>query len=89
MLQSRQDVTDCPLHRREEGYDRYGRAEEYYRRRDDPYLSRYRDHLDRTALSTEGQCQAKPFFAVFLSVSGGGEVGGEEFWAGSQEGAWP
>ncbi|XP_066482435.1 nuclear receptor coactivator 5 isoform X2 [Tiliqua scincoides] len=42
-----------PPYRREEGYDRYGRAEDYYRRRDDPYLDRYRDHLNKPALSAE------------------------------------
>ncbi|XP_048352570.1 nuclear receptor coactivator 5 isoform X2 [Sphaerodactylus townsendi] len=42
-----------PLPRREEGYDRYTRNEDYYRRRDDPYYDRYRDHLDRPPLTAE------------------------------------
>ncbi|KAJ6655532.1 hypothetical protein lerEdw1_005003 [Lerista edwardsae] len=53
MLGSLPTVTNCPLRRREEGYDRYTRTDDYYRRRDSLYLDRYRDHLDRPALSTE------------------------------------
>lgn len=51
----------CPLLcRREEGYDRYTRSEDYYRRKDDTYYDRYRDHLDRPPLSAEGQCRMDP-----------------------------
>ncbi|KAL8179809.1 UNVERIFIED_CONTAM: Nuclear receptor coactivator 5 [Gekko kuhli] len=38
---------------REEGYDRYARSDDYYRRRDDTYYDRYRDPLDRAPLSAE------------------------------------
>lgn len=51
----RHEVT-CGLPcRREEGYDRYTRPDDYYRRREEPCYDRYRDHLDRPSLSTEGQ----------------------------------
>ncbi|XP_053250784.1 nuclear receptor coactivator 5 [Podarcis raffonei] len=42
-----------PPYRREEGYDRYARPDDYYRRKDDQYYDRYRDQLDRPTLSTE------------------------------------
>ncbi|KAM3839245.1 nuclear receptor coactivator 5 isoform 2-T2 [Vipera latastei] len=40
-------------YRREEGYDRYTRPDDYYRRREEPSYDRYGDALDRPALSTE------------------------------------
>ncbi|XP_042321933.1 nuclear receptor coactivator 5 isoform X2 [Sceloporus undulatus] len=42
-----------PPYRREEGYDRYTRPDDYYRRKEEPYYDRYREHLDRPPMSTE------------------------------------
>ncbi|TFK02246.1 tRNA-dihydrouridine(47) synthase [Platysternon megacephalum] len=42
-----------PVYRRDDAYDRYLRLEDYYRRKDDPYFDRYRDHFDRAPLSAE------------------------------------
>ncbi|XP_064888088.1 nuclear receptor coactivator 5 isoform X2 [Columba livia] len=36
-----------PMYRRDEGYDRYFRREDYYRRKDDSYYDRYKEHFDR------------------------------------------
>ncbi|NXQ85998.1 NCOA5 protein, partial [Nyctibius grandis] len=36
-----------PLYRRDEAYDRYLRLEDYYRRKDDAYYDRYKEHFDR------------------------------------------
>ncbi|XP_043841862.1 nuclear receptor coactivator 5 isoform X2 [Dromiciops gliroides] len=43
------DSRDPVYNRREESYDRYIRMEEYYRRKDDTYFDRYRDHFDGRA----------------------------------------
>ncbi|XP_072488480.1 nuclear receptor coactivator 5 isoform X7 [Notamacropus eugenii] len=49
-----------PARRREESYDRYLRMEEYYRRKDDTYFDRYRDHFDgRAPPGPESQSRAK------------------------------
>ncbi|XP_058031982.1 nuclear receptor coactivator 5 isoform X2 [Ahaetulla prasina] len=42
-----------PQYRREEGYDRYARLDDYCRRREEPSYDRYGDPLDRPTLSTE------------------------------------
>ncbi|XP_030318767.1 nuclear receptor coactivator 5 isoform X3 [Calypte anna] len=36
-----------PLYRRDEAYDRYLRLDDYYRRKDDSYYDRYKEHFDR------------------------------------------
>uniref|UniRef100_A0A8C0I7G2 Nuclear receptor coactivator 5 n=1 Tax=Bubo bubo TaxID=30461 RepID=A0A8C0I7G2_BUBBB len=36
-----------PMYRRDDGYDRYLRLEDYYRRKDDSYYDRYKEHFDR------------------------------------------
>ncbi|NXH16077.1 NCOA5 protein, partial [Bucco capensis] len=42
-----------PLYRRDEAYDRYLRLEDYYRRKDDSYYDRYKEHLDRAPLNSD------------------------------------
>ncbi|XP_052638612.1 nuclear receptor coactivator 5 isoform X1 [Harpia harpyja] len=42
-----------PLYRRDEAYDRYLRLEDYYRRKDDSYYDRYKDHFDRAPVNSE------------------------------------
>ncbi|XP_013930005.1 PREDICTED: nuclear receptor coactivator 5 [Thamnophis sirtalis] len=42
-----------PQYRREEGYDRYNRLDDYGRRREEPSYERYGDSMDRPTLSTE------------------------------------
>ncbi|NXS49630.1 NCOA5 protein, partial [Balaeniceps rex] len=37
----------CKCCRRDEAYDRYLRLEDYYRRKDDSYYDRYKEHFDR------------------------------------------
>ncbi|NXL08330.1 NCOA5 protein, partial [Mesembrinibis cayennensis] len=37
----------CKCCRRDESYDRYLRLEDYYRRKDDSYYDRYKEHFDR------------------------------------------
>ncbi|XP_068918835.1 nuclear receptor coactivator 5 isoform X4 [Petaurus breviceps papuanus] len=54
------DSRDPAYNRREESYDRYLRMEEYYRRKDDTYFDRYRDHFDgRAPPGPESQSRAK------------------------------
>ncbi|XP_056668338.1 nuclear receptor coactivator 5 isoform X5 [Monodelphis domestica] len=49
-----------PVYNREESYDRYLRMEEYYRRKDDTYFDRYREHFDgRAPPGPENQSRAK------------------------------
>ncbi|NXI36168.1 NCOA5 protein, partial [Galbula dea] len=43
-----------PLYRRDEAYDRYLRLEDYYRRKDDSYYDRYKEHFDRAPVNSEG-----------------------------------
>ncbi|KAM6120696.1 LOW QUALITY PROTEIN: nuclear receptor coactivator 5 [Phoenicopterus ruber ruber] len=42
-----------PLYRRDEAYDRYLRLEDYYRRKDDSYYDRYKEHFDRAPVNSE------------------------------------
>uniref|UniRef100_A0A8D0H3W3 Nuclear receptor coactivator 5 n=1 Tax=Sphenodon punctatus TaxID=8508 RepID=A0A8D0H3W3_SPHPU len=42
-----------PMYRRDETYERYLRMEDYYRRKDEPYADRYREHFDRAPMSSE------------------------------------
>ncbi|XP_068556199.1 nuclear receptor coactivator 5 isoform X2 [Anas acuta] len=42
-----------PLYRRDETYDRYLRLEDYYRRKDDSYYDRYKEHFDRAPVNSE------------------------------------
>ncbi|XP_010288327.1 PREDICTED: nuclear receptor coactivator 5 [Phaethon lepturus] len=44
-----------PLYRRDEAYDRYLRLEDYYRRKDDSYYDRYKEHFDRAPVNSEGE----------------------------------
>ncbi|NWH82053.1 NCOA5 protein, partial [Piaya cayana] len=44
--------------RRDEGYDRYLRLEDYYRRKDDSYYDRYKEHFDRPPVNSEGECMS-------------------------------
>ncbi|KFV18607.1 Nuclear receptor coactivator 5, partial [Tauraco erythrolophus] len=44
-----------PLYRRDEAYDRYLRLEDYYRRKDDSYYDRYKEHFDRPPVNSEGR----------------------------------
>ncbi|NXF36390.1 NCOA5 protein, partial [Nyctibius bracteatus] len=39
---------------RDEAYDRYLRLEDYYRRKDDAYYDRYKEHFDRAPVNSEG-----------------------------------
>ncbi|NXL38467.1 NCOA5 protein, partial [Glaucidium brasilianum] len=41
--------------RRDDGYDRYLRLEDYYRRKDDSYYDRYKEHFDRAPVNSEGE----------------------------------
>ncbi|NXT33674.1 NCOA5 protein, partial [Pelecanoides urinatrix] len=43
----------CTCCRRDEAYDRYLRLEDYYRRKDDSYYDRYKEHFDRTPANSE------------------------------------
>ncbi|XP_053102648.1 nuclear receptor coactivator 5 isoform X2 [Hemicordylus capensis] len=52
LLERYRDAREPP-YRREEGYDRCVRPEDYYRKRDDSYYDRYRNHADRPPLSAE------------------------------------
>lgn len=45
----------CKRCRRDEAYDRYLRLEDYYRRKDDSYYDRYKEHFDRAPLNSEGE----------------------------------
>ncbi|NWT07092.1 NCOA5 protein, partial [Mionectes macconnelli] len=45
----------CERCRRDESYDRYLRLEDYYRRKDDCYYDRYKDHFDRPPVNSEGE----------------------------------
>ncbi|KAJ7403549.1 Nuclear receptor coactivator 5 [Pitangus sulphuratus] len=42
-----------PMYRRDESYDRYLRLEDYYRRKDDSYYDRYKDHFDRPPVNSD------------------------------------
>ncbi|XP_051488871.1 nuclear receptor coactivator 5 isoform X2 [Apus apus] len=42
-----------PLYRRDDAYDRYLRFDDYYRRKDDSYYDRYKEHFDRAPGSSE------------------------------------
>ncbi|KFP91359.1 Nuclear receptor coactivator 5, partial [Apaloderma vittatum] len=42
-----------PLYRRDEPYDRYLRLEDCYRRKDDSYYDRYKEHFDRAPANSE------------------------------------
>ncbi|XP_009872841.1 PREDICTED: nuclear receptor coactivator 5 [Apaloderma vittatum] len=44
-----------PLYRRDEPYDRYLRLEDCYRRKDDSYYDRYKEHFDRAPANSEGE----------------------------------
>ncbi|NWH67506.1 NCOA5 protein, partial [Geococcyx californianus] len=39
----------------DEAYDRYLRLEDYYRRKDDSYYDRYKEHFDRAPVNSEGE----------------------------------
>uniref|UniRef100_A0A8C0HM77 Nuclear receptor coactivator 5 n=1 Tax=Buteo japonicus TaxID=224669 RepID=A0A8C0HM77_9AVES len=43
----------CKCCRRDEAYDRYLRLEDYYRRKDDSYYDRYKEHFDRAPVNSE------------------------------------
>lgn len=45
----------CKCCRRDEAYDRYLRLEDYYRRKDDSYYDRYKEHFDRAPVNSEGE----------------------------------
>ncbi|NXK11667.1 NCOA5 protein, partial [Herpetotheres cachinnans] len=45
----------CKCCRRDEAYDRYLRLEDYYRRKDDSYYDRYKEHFDRAPVNSEGR----------------------------------
>ncbi|XP_042740903.1 nuclear receptor coactivator 5 isoform X1 [Lagopus muta] len=42
-----------PLYRRDEPYERYLRVDDYYRRKDDSYYDRYKEHFDRAPVNSE------------------------------------
>uniref|UniRef100_A0A8C6Z339 Nuclear receptor coactivator 5 n=1 Tax=Nothoprocta perdicaria TaxID=30464 RepID=A0A8C6Z339_NOTPE len=48
-----------PMYRRDEAYDRYLRFEDYYRRKDDSYYDRYKEHFDRAPVNSEGKYRLK------------------------------
>uniref|UniRef100_A0A8D0FGV5 Nuclear receptor coactivator 5 n=1 Tax=Strix occidentalis caurina TaxID=311401 RepID=A0A8D0FGV5_STROC len=48
-----------PMYRRDDGYDRYLRLEDYYRRKDDSYYDRYKEHFDRAPVNSEGEYRLK------------------------------
>ncbi|NXW60697.1 NCOA5 protein, partial [Eurystomus gularis] len=52
-----------PLYRRDEAYDRYLRLEDYYRRKDDSYYDRYKEHFDRAPVNSEGRDLLCPLFS--------------------------
>ncbi|NXV81439.1 NCOA5 protein, partial [Atlantisia rogersi] len=45
----------CEYCRRDESYDRYLRFDDYYRRKDDSYYDRYKDHFDRPPVNSDGE----------------------------------
>ncbi|NXX98403.1 NCOA5 protein, partial [Centropus bengalensis] len=51
--------------RRDEAYDRYLRLEDCYRRKDDSYYDRYKEHFDRAPVNSEGEA----FFVLSLWLS--------------------
>ncbi|NXF55439.1 NCOA5 protein, partial [Oceanites oceanicus] len=52
----------CKCCRRDEAYDRYLRLEDYYRRKDDSYYDRYKEHFDRAPVNSEGQSEGRYLF---------------------------
>ncbi|NXL46115.1 NCOA5 protein, partial [Podilymbus podiceps] len=52
----------CKCCRRDEAYDRYLRLEDYYRRKDDSYYDRYKEHFDRAPVNSEGESKGHYLF---------------------------
>ncbi|NWX93582.1 NCOA5 protein, partial [Nothoprocta ornata] len=48
-----------PRDMRDPPYDRYLRLEDYYRRKDDSYYDRYKEHFDRAPVNSEGKSKGR------------------------------
>ncbi|KGL82863.1 Nuclear receptor coactivator 5, partial [Tinamus guttatus] len=65
-LRDMRDPRD-PMYRRDEAYDRYLRLEDYYRRKDDSYYDRYKEHFDRAPVNSEEDLIPSACFYGLLS----------------------
>ncbi|NXT20048.1 NCOA5 protein, partial [Syrrhaptes paradoxus] len=54
-LRDLRDMRDPRDPLRDEAYDRYLHLDDYYRRKDDSYYDRYKDHFDRPPLNSDGE----------------------------------